>query len=96
MLEFIALRLKTYSCLIMKNKKQKAKGTKSFVIKQNLKHQLENEINLLKNDVEVDSLRKNYKEFVKNNRIILRSQQRIKRTLMRTLMYILKKLLRWR
>ena len=39
--------------------------------------QLENEINHLEqNHIEVDSLRENHKECIKNYRIILRSQQR--------------------
>ena len=37
--------------------------------------QLENKIKKLeKNKVDVDSLRENYKEFIKNNKLILKSQ----------------------
>ena len=37
--------------------------------------QLENKINKLeKNKVDVDSLRENYKDFIKNNKLILKSQ----------------------
>ena len=65
---------------------KKAKDTKC-VIKQNFKFKVykncleakkhDNEINFLgKYDTEVDNLRENHKEFVKSNKIILRSQQR--------------------
>ena len=41
--------------------------------------QLENKINQLeKNKVGVDSLRENHKEFIKNNKLILKSQQKFR------------------
>ena len=60
------------------------KGTKKCVIKklEDYKNcleatQLENKINQLeKNKVKVDSLLQNHKEFIKNNKLILKSEQR--------------------
>ena len=41
--------------------------------------QLENKINKLeKNKVDVDSLRENYKDFIKNNKLILKSQWKVR------------------
>ena len=70
--EFAALRTKAYCYLIDDGGQYKsAKGRRNCVIKRNLKFK----------DYEyckVDSLRQNYKEFLKNNRIILRSEQKFK------------------
>ena len=35
-------------------------------------------MDFLKNDIETDSLRENHRELIKNNRILLRSQQRFR------------------
>ena len=41
--------------------------------------QLEKEINhLYKNEIDVDSLKRDYEEFIKSNRLILETQQRFK------------------
>ena len=77
MKEFVALRAKTYSYLTDSNNGDKiAKGTKKCVIKETFKFedyehcleatQLENKINELeKTTVNGDSLKENYKEFIK-------------------------------
>ena len=71
---------------------KKAKGTKKYVIKRKLKFedlkkkkkksleaaQLKKEINCLeKNKIDVDSFKDN-KEFIKNNKLILKTQQRFR------------------
>ena len=89
MTKFVGLRTKTYSCLIddgSENKKEK--GTKKCVIKkltfENYINcldatQLEREINYLeKNKINIDSLKKNHKPFIRNNKSILNKQQRFK------------------
>ena len=77
MIEFVGLRAKTYSYLIDDDSEgKKAKGTKKFVIKGKLKFenykncleatQLDNKINYLeKNEISIDSLEKDHKEFNK-------------------------------
>ena len=40
--------------------------------------QVENKINQLKNKIDVDSLTESFKEFIKNNKSILKSQQRFR------------------
>ena len=89
MLKFVGLRAKNYSYLIDVDSEEKnAKGTKECVIKRKLKienqttcleaTQLENKINYLeKNEINKDSLKKK-KEFIKNNKIILKAQKSIK------------------
>ena len=86
MTKFVGVRAKTYSYLIDDSSKvKKAKGLKKCVIKRKLKFQdyencleaaqIENKINhLVKNKIRADSL----KEFVKNNKLILKTQQRFK------------------
>ena len=70
----------------MKMENQKAE---KFIIKQKLKledckncldaNQLEKEINQVeKNKFDTDSLRENLKEFIKNDKLILKLQQRLK------------------
>ena len=67
-------------------KKQKAqkgvswyKNLNTWIIKKCLEaNQHENEMDFLKNDIETDSLRENHRELIKNNRILLRSQQRFR------------------
>ena len=86
MKEFVRLRAKTYSYLKDNNDEDKnAKGTKKCVIKRKLNFhnytnclgaaQIENKINHLeKIKIDVDSL----KEFLKDNKLILKTQQRFK------------------
>ena len=86
MKECIGLRVKKYSYLKDNNDEdKKAKGTKKCVIKRKLKFQdyinfletaqIENKINhLQKNKINVD----NPKEFITNNKLILKAQQRFK------------------
>ena len=68
---------------------KKTKGIKKCVIKRKLKFQdykncseaaqIENEINHLeKNKFDVDSLKEDKKEFIKNNKLILKIQQRFR------------------
>ena len=72
-----------------KNKDKKEKGPKNCEIKRKLQFQdsnncleatqLENKINqLVKNKADVGSIKKDHKEFIKSNKLILRSQQRIR------------------
>ena len=86
MMKFVGLRAKTCSYLIdgsIEDKKEK--GTKKCVIKRKLKFenykncleatQLENKINYLEtNKIGIDGI----KEFIKNNKSILKIQQRFK------------------
>ena len=88
--EFAALRPKMYKYLTdTNNEDKKAKDTKKCVIKgklkfENYKHcleetQIQNKINNLeKNKFNFDSFRENQKEFIKNNKLILKSQQSFK------------------
>ena len=90
MTKFVGLRAKTYSYLIDNGSKdKKAKGSKKCVIKRKLKFenykncleatQLENKINYLeKYKVDINSIKKNHKELIKNNKSILKTQQRFK------------------
>ena len=83
MKEFVGLRAKTYSYLKDNNDEdKKANDTKNCVIKREFKFQdykncleaakIENKINHLeKNKIDVDSP----KEFIKNNKLLLRTQQ---------------------
>ena len=88
-LEHVGLKAKTYSYLIDDgSKNKKAKGTKKCVTKR--KHnfenykicleatQLENKVSHLEKKIEVDSLKKDLKEFIKNNKLTLKAQQRFK------------------
>ena len=85
MKDFAGLRPKMYCYLKDKNNEdKKAKSTKSCVIKgklkfQNYKNCFENKKNYLeKCKIEVDSLKEGQKEFAKNNKLILKTQQRFK------------------
>ena len=81
MTKFVGLRAKTYSYLIDDGSEdKKAKSTKTCVIKRKVKFQdykncleaaqIDNKINHLeKNRIDVDSL----KEFIKNNKLILKT-----------------------
>ena len=87
--KFVGLTAKTYSYLIDDGgEDKKAKGTKKCIIKIKLKFenykncleatQLENKINYLENKIDIDSIKENHKEFLKNNKSILKIQQRFK------------------
>ena len=88
--EFERLRAKTYSYLKEnKDEDEKAKVKKNCFIKWNLKFedykncleaaQIGNEINHLeKNKIETDKLKKDHKEFIKNNKLMLKTQKRFK------------------
>ena len=84
MKEFVRLRAKTYSCLKDNNDEdKKVKGTKNCVIKRKIKFQgykncleaaqIEKKINYLrKMKIDGDSLKEAQKEFIKNNKLILK------------------------
>ena len=87
---FVGLRAKTYSYLIDDaSEDKKGKDTKKCVTKRKIKFenyknclettQLDEKINYLeKNEINIDSLKKDKKEFIKNNKLILKTQQRFK------------------
>ena len=89
-IKVFGLRAKTYSYLIDDGRdNKKAKGTKKCVIKRELKFesyknclkipQLDNERSYLgKSKINVDSLKSDHKEFLKFNKLILKTQQRFK------------------
>ena len=82
--EVVRLRAKTYSCLKDNNKEgKKAKDTKKCVIKRKPKFedykncleatQTENKINHLeKSKIRVDNLKEDHKEFMKNDKLLLK------------------------
>ena len=88
MKESVGLRTKTYSLLKdHNNEDKKTKGTKKCIIKKQLKFQdykncleaaqSENKIKYLeKNKIDVDSLKEDKKELIKNNKLILKRQKR--------------------
>ena len=78
MIYFAALRPKTYSYLTNDNDgHKKAKDTKKCVVTRKLK--LENKMNQLENnECDVNSIRENNKEFIKNSKLLLKSQQRLR------------------
>ena len=100
--EFATLKIKTYSYLTDgKDEDKRIKSTENCAIKRKLKFKdykhcleathLENKINqLAKNKLNVDSVQENHKEFIKNNKLILKSQQRLEVKSM----FLLKKLIR--
>ena len=92
-IKFVGLRARTYSYLIDDSSEdKKAKGTKKCVIKRKRKFenyencleatQLENKINYLeKNKIDIDMLlcyKRKHKEFIRNNKLILNTQQPVK------------------
>ena len=101
--EFVRLRAKTYSCLIGNNNEgKKAKDTKKCVIKRKPKFedykncleatQTEKKINHLeKSKIDVDSLKEDQKEFMKNNKLLLKHSKDLK---VKERMFLLKKLTR--
>ena len=90
MMKFVGLRAKTFGYSIYDGSEdKKAKGTKKHVIKRKLKFknytncleatQLQNKLDYLEKDkIYIDSIKKNQKEFIKNNKLILKAQQRFR------------------
>ena len=85
MKEFVRLRVETYlKGIIVADKK--AKGTKKSIIKRKLKFQdftncleaaqIENKINHLEQNKIADNLKEDKKEFMKNSKLILKTQKR--------------------
>ena len=84
--DFVRLRAKTYNYLINDySEDEKVKCTKKCVVKRKLKlkdykkclkaTQLENQINQLeKNEVNTERFRENHNEFIKNNKLIFKTQ----------------------
>ena len=102
MTEFATLKIKTYSYSTDgKDEDKRTKGTEKCAIKRKLKFKeykhcleathLENKINQpAKNKLNVYSVQENHKELIKNNKLILKSQQRLEVKSM----FLLKKLIR--
>ena len=89
MKKFLRFTAKTYSYLIDDGTEdKKAKDTTKYVIKRKHKFgdyencleeaQIENEINHLEKKIDRDSLKEDYKEFIWNNKLILKTQQRFR------------------
>ena len=90
MTEFVGLRAKTYSYLIDDGSEdKKAKGSKKCIIKRKLKSEnckncldatkLENKIKYLENNkINIASLEKSPKDFIRNNKLILKTRHRFK------------------
>ena len=90
MKEFVGLTAKTYSYLKDNNDEdKKAKGTKNCAIKRKLTFQnfrncleaaqIERKTNQSRKiKIDLDCLEEDQKEFVKNNKLILKTQQRLK------------------
>ena len=90
MKEFVGLRAKTYGSLKDNDDEgKKAKETKKCVMKRKLKFkgysncleaaQIKIKINHLeKNKIDADSLKEDHKEFIKNDKLILKTQQRLR------------------
>ena len=81
MTEFASLRPKTYVYLTdNNNENKKAKRTKRVSKHQCLEvTQLETKINQSRNNkLDMNSLRETHEEFIKNNKLILNSQQKIR------------------
>ena len=103
--KFVGLGAETYGYLTDDGSEdEKAKSTEKCVIKRKLKFKnykncleatrLDNKIKYLeKNKTSIHSLEKSNKEFIRNNKSILKSQQRFKSEKKKK---ILKKLIRWR
>ena len=81
---------------------KKAKGTKKSVIERKLKFeyynnrleatQLDNKINFAeKNIINIDSLKRNHKQFIRNNKSLLKYSKDLK---LKGIMFLLKKLAR--
>ena len=90
MKKFLGLRAKTYSYLINDGSEdKKAKGTNKYAIKRKLKFEnykncleatkLDDKIKYLEKDkINIDSLKKIIKKIIRNNKSILKTQQRFK------------------
>ena len=90
MTKFVGLRAKTYSYLqmsVVKIKKEKTQKTMSLIANLNLKiiKIVSKQLNLRikqtiqkKKEIDTDSPKKDDKEFIKNNRLILKTQKRFK------------------
>ena len=90
MTKFFRLRAKTCSYLIDDDSEdKKAKSAKNCIIKRKLKFenynncleatQLDNKIKYLeKSKINIDSIKKNHKKFIRNSKLILKTQQRFK------------------
>ena len=90
MTKFFRLRAKTCSYLIDDDSEdKKAKSAKNCIIKRKLKFenynncleatQLDNKIKYLeKSKINIDSIKKNHKKFIRNSKLILKTQQRYK------------------
>ena len=90
MKKFVGLRAKTYNYLKDNNDEgKKAKGTKNCVQEENLHFkiintqleaaQIENKIkHLEKNEIVLNSSKEDKKEFVKNNKLILKIQEKLR------------------
>ena len=87
--KLIGLRAKTYSYLIDDGSEDKAKGTEKCDIKRKLKletyknclesTQLEDKTNCIqKSKIDIDSIKENHKEFIRNNKSTLKIHQRFK------------------
>ena len=85
MTKFVELRAKSYSYFKDDGSEdKKAKGTKMCVIKRELKFQnyksclkatqLENKIEDLEKKIDTNNIKENHKEFIKNNKSILKVQ----------------------
>ena len=102
-IKFVGLRTQTCNYLIDgTSEDKKAKSTKKTAIKRKIKFenyknclevtQLENEISYLeKNKTDIDSIKKNQKEFIRSNELILKKQQKLK---VNGIMFLLKKLIK--
>ena len=89
-IKFVALSAKTYNYLIDDGSdNKKAKGTRKCVMKRKLKFenyenclegtQFENKINHLeKNEINIDGINKYHLEFIKVNKLMLKTQRRFK------------------
>ena len=78
--EVVELRAKTYSYLIDDGSEdKKAKGTKKCVVKRKLKFEdYKNCLETTHFENKSHSHKKYHKEFIKNNKLILKTQQRLK------------------
>ena len=101
MTRFVRLRAKAYSYLIDGGSEdKKPKGRKMCAIKRKFKFKnykicLE-AINLEKNKTDINTIIENYKEFIKNNKSISKSQQNFKSERIIFLLEILTRLLQFR
>ena len=98
MTKYVGLRAKTYNYLIDDSSEDKTvTGTKNCVIKRELNVRTiktinENKIKYLeKNKINMDSYKKDHKDFIRNNKLILKTQQRFKSE---CIMFLLKRLIR--